>query len=158
VCRSRAGAVAKLKRGNFYQGGGQWMLHFAGKSGKSREIRSGTTCRLSSTNTSRPRAWARHPRIRCSFRAPTGNAEVHRQGHSRERHLPHDEASPQGYRPALLYSPHSLRVTTITDLLTQGVALEDVQFLAGHADPRTTRLYDRRDRRIKRNIVERISV
>jgi integrase/recombinase XerD len=43
-------------------------------------------------------------------------------------------------------------------LLTQGVALEDVQFLAGHADPRTTRLYDRRDRRIKRNIVERISV
>jgi integrase/recombinase XerD len=58
----------------------------------------------------------------------------------------------------LLYSPHSFRVTTITDLLTQGVALEDVQRLAGHADPRTTRLYDRRDRKITRNIVERISV
>jgi len=38
-------------------------------------------------------------------------------------------------------SPHSFRVTTITDLLEQGVSLEDVQYLAGHADPRTTRLY-----------------
>jgi len=32
------------------------------------------------------------------------------------------------------------------------------QRLAGHADPRTTRLYDRRDEKITRNIVERISV
>ncbi len=55
-------------------------------------------------------------------------------------------------------SPHSFRVGTITDLLEQGVPLEDVQQLAGHADPRTTRLYDRRQRRITRNIVERISI
>ena len=55
-------------------------------------------------------------------------------------------------------SPHSFRVTTITDLLEQGVPLEDVQRLAGHADPRTTRLYDRRDKKITRNIVERISI
>ena len=55
-------------------------------------------------------------------------------------------------------SPHSFRVATITDLLSQGVPLEDVQYLAGHADPRTTRLYDRRQRRVTRNIVERISV
>ena len=34
-------------------------------------------------------------------------------------------------------SPHSFRVTTITDLLEQGVPLADVQYLAGHADPRT---------------------
>ncbi len=55
-------------------------------------------------------------------------------------------------------SPHSARVTTITDLLEQGVPLEDVQRLAGHSDPRTTRLYDRRDKKITRNIVERISI
>ena len=30
-------------------------------------------------------------------------------------------------------SPHSFRVTTTTDLLGQGVPLEDVQRLAGHA-------------------------
>ena len=55
-------------------------------------------------------------------------------------------------------SPHSFRVTTITDLLEQGIPLEDVQRLAGHADPRTTRLYDRRQKKITRNIVERISI
>ena len=37
-------------------------------------------------------------------------------------------------------------------------ALEDVQLLAGHVDPRTTRLYDRRQRRVTRNIVDRISI
>lgn len=61
-----------------------------------------------------------------------------------------------GLSPAL--SPHSFRVAAITNLLTQGVALEDVQNLANHADPRTTRLYDRRQRKITRNIVERIPV
>ena len=55
-------------------------------------------------------------------------------------------------------SPHSFRVTTITDLLTQGVPLEDVQYLVGHSDPRTTRLYDRRQKKVSRNIVERISI
>jgi len=58
----------------------------------------------------------------------------------------------------LLYSPHSFRVTTITDLLEQGIPREDVQHLAGHSDARTTGLYDRRKRKISRNIVERISV
>jgi integrase/recombinase XerD len=56
------------------------------------------------------------------------------------------------------YSPHSFRVATVTDLLEQDVPLEDVQHLAGHADPRTTRLYDRRRRKVTRNIVERISI
>lgn len=55
-------------------------------------------------------------------------------------------------------TPHSFRVCTITDLLSQDVPLADVQHLAGHADPRTTRIYDRRQRKVTRNIVERISV
>jgi len=53
---------------------------------------------------------------------------------------------------------HSFRATTATDLLEQGVPIEDVQSLLGHADPRTTQLYDRRDRKVTRNIVERISI
>ena len=56
------------------------------------------------------------------------------------------------------FSPHSFRVTTVTDLLEQNVPLEDVQYLAGHSDPRTTRLYDRRRRKVTRNIVGRISI
>ena len=55
-------------------------------------------------------------------------------------------------------SPHSFRVSAVTDLLTQVVPLEDVQYLAGHSSPRTTRLYDRRQKKVMRNIVERISI
>jgi integrase/recombinase XerD len=55
-------------------------------------------------------------------------------------------------------SPHSFRVTAITDLLSQGIPLEDVQYLAGHAEPRTTGLYDQRQKKVTRNIVERISI
>jgi site-specific recombinase XerD len=55
-------------------------------------------------------------------------------------------------------SPHSFRVGAITDLLSQGVPLEDVQNLAGHADPRSTRLYDRRQKKVMRSVVDRISV
>jgi integrase/recombinase XerD len=46
----------------------------------------------------------------------------------------------------------------VTDLLAQGVPLADVQYLASHADPRTTRVYDRQSKRVTRNLVERISI
>jgi len=69
--------------------------------------------------------------------------------------LPDDEAAPRSRRPAL--PAVAFRVTTITDLLEQNLPLEDVQRLAGHADPRPKRLYDRRQKRITRNVVERIS-
>ena len=55
-------------------------------------------------------------------------------------------------------SPHSFRVTAITSLLEQGVLMEDVQYLAGHAEPRTTTLYDWRKKKVTRNIVERIAI
>ena len=54
--------------------------------------------------------------------------------------------------------PHSFRVLVVTDLLDQGVPLEDVQTLVGHSQPQTTALYDRRERRISRSVVERISI
>ncbi|ONH34296.1 integrase [Protofrankia sp. BMG5.30] len=40
-------------------------------------------------------------------------------------------------------SPHSLRHSFVTLALDAGVSLRDVQDAAGHADPRTTRRYDR---------------
>jgi integrase len=56
------------------------------------------------------------------------------------------------------FSPHSFRVTTITDLLEHHTALEDVQRPAGHPDPRATRLYDGGRRKVTPDIVERISI
>ena len=44
-------------------------------------------------------------------------------------------------------SAHSFRVATITDLISRGVPIEDVQQLAAHTDARTTKLYDRTNRK-----------
>jgi len=48
-------------------------------------------------------------------------------------------------------TPHSLRHTAVTLALDAGVPLRDVQDLAGHADPRTTRRYDRARRSLDRH-------
>lgn len=42
------------------------------------------------------------------------------------------------------YSAHSMRATFITTALENGCSLEDVQRAAGHREPGTTKLYDRR--------------
>ena len=62
------------------------------------------------------------------------------------------------YRTLLGEGSPSFRVLVVTDPLSQNLPLEDVQYLAGHAHPRTTQIYDRRRRRASRKLVERISV
>jgi len=54
------------------------------------------------------------------------------------------------------YSCHNFRATGITTFLENHGTLETAQYLAGHADSRTTKLYDRRQQRIAREDVERI--
>ena len=55
------------------------------------------------------------------------------------RRLAREAGIPGGDR----LSPHSLRHAFATTARAEGVALEDVQDAMGHADPRTTRRYDR---------------
>jgi site-specific recombinase XerD len=45
-------------------------------------------------------------------------------------------------KPAI--SAHSMRATFMTTALENGCSLEDVQRAAGHRDPGTTKLHDRR--------------
>ena len=61
-------------------------------------------------------------------------------------------------RHAAVLNPfhYSFRILVVTDLLSQNVPLENIQYLDRHVHPRTTQLYDRRHRRVTRNIVERI--
>ncbi|MFC4062597.1 tyrosine-type recombinase/integrase [Planomonospora corallina] len=53
-------------------------------------------------------------------------------------------------------SPHSLRHTFATLALDAGVALRDVQDAMGHADPRTTRAYDRARHALDRHPATRL--
>ena len=57
-----------------------------------------------------------------------------------------------------IFTPHSFRVMVVTALIDRGVPIEDVQYLAGHSYPSTTQVYDRRARRVTRNIMEKIPV
>ena len=53
---------------------------------------------------------------------------------------------------------HSFRGTGITNYLENGGSVQEAQRMAGHSDPRTTQLYDRRDQKITRGEVERITI
>lgn len=155
---ARIGAVAKLRLADYRNLGEHRVLRFREKGGKEREIPVRHDLAL----------WlgeyiaaagigeeTRGPLFRAAEgkrRRLTASAyRAHSMRQMMKRRL-QDAGLPE------LFSPHSFRVTVVTDLLNQNVPLEDVQYLAGHASPTTTRVYDRRRRKVTRNIVERISI
>ena len=155
----RAGAVAKLRLQDFQHDGEQYVLRFQEKGGISREIPVRLELQrdiLAYLEAAGIRGDAQdRPLFRSTVRKTkqlTGNALTSKAiCELVKRRLKAAEL------PKRL-SPHSFRVAAITDLLTNGVPLEDVQHLAGHAEARTTGLYDRRHKKVTRNIVERISI
>ena len=156
----RAGAVAKLRLGDFQHDGSQYVLRFLEKGGKSREIPVRhdlegiirayiEAAGIGKEGKDSPLFRAA---INGSVKTLTGNPLTSKRICELVKRRLKDAGLPSRL------SPHSFRVSAITDLLTQGVPLEDVQYLAGHAEPRTTGLYDRRQKKVTRNIVERISI
>lgn len=164
---ARAGAVSKLELEHYYDAGEQWMLRFRDKGGKNREIpvchdlktyldeyldlsglRHERRRRDPETGKFRPR-----PLFRTAMKKKRELTGTSLSGRDITRMLKR-RLGDAGLPPTL--SPHSFRVAVATDLLDQRVPLEDVQQLLGHADARTTKLYDRTRRKVTRNIVERI--
>jgi site-specific recombinase XerD len=156
---ARVGAVARLRLGDLHDAGNQWCLTFLEKGGKHREIPvrhdlqsflfqylAAAELTLLAKDEPLFRSAVRREQ-RLTARGVSA-ADLCRMVKRRLR----DAGLP------LRISPHSFRVATVTNLLGQGIALDDVQRLVGHADPRTTQLYDRRQKQVTRNIVERISI
>ena len=155
----RAGAVAKLRLGDFQHDGQQYVLRFQEKGGKSREIPVRHDLEgfiLAYVEAAGIGGEAKDSPL---FRASNGRSRkltARLLGTERICELVKRRLKDAGLPSRL--SPHSFRVTAITSLLEQGVPMEDVQYLAGHAEPRTTTLYDRRKKKVTRNIVERIPI
>jgi site-specific recombinase XerD len=155
----RVNAVAKLRRGDLYHAGGQWNLRFSDKGGKVMDIP------------------VRHDLEQWLFAyidaaglrdaspdSPLFRSAIGRTGRVTDSAFHVNDICRMMKRRlkdaglSLRLSGHSFRVTTITDLLGQGIELKEVQQFVGHADPRTTQLYDRTQKRVTRNLVERISI
>ncbi len=155
---ARIGAIARLRRGDIEDQGAQRVLRFREKRGKQREIPVRHDLDRWLEEYLAAAGIETDPKEAPLFRSALG-----KQKQLSPRPLPADSMGlmfkrrlkDAGLPP--IFSPHSFRVLVVTDLLSQDVPLEDVQYLAGHANPRTTQIYDRR-RRVTRNIVERISV
>ena len=156
---ARINAVARLRLGDFQDHGEQRMLRFAEKGGKERQIPVRHDLEAWLRDYIEAAGIADEPKSSALFRPAAANRlrlidrfyTAHSMRQMFTRRLK-DAGLPE------LLSPHSFRVLVVTDLLSQDVPLEDVQYLAGHSDPRTTQIYDRRKRRVSRNIVERISI
>ena len=156
---ARIGAVARLRRGDLEDQGPQRVLRFREKGGKQREIPVRHDLDRWLGDYLEAAGIEDAPKETPLFRSALGKQKqlsprplsANSMGLMLKRRL-----KDAGLPP--IFSPHSFRVLVVTDLLSQDVTLEDVQYLAGHANPRTTQIYDRRRRRVTRNIVERISV
>jgi len=156
---ARVGAVAKLRLSDYRNLGDHRVLRFREKGGKDREIPVRHDLAV----------WLNEYIAAADIAEDDGKTSLFRAAVGKRRRLTSFAYTAHSMRQMMkrrlqdaglpdLFSPHSFRVTVVTDLLKQNVPLEDVQYLAGHASPTTTRVYDRRRRRVTRNIVERISI
>jgi integrase/recombinase XerD len=156
---ARIGAVAKLRIADYRNLGDHRVLRFREKVGKDREIPVRHDLAL----------WLNEYIAAAGIAEDDGKMPLFRGAAGKRKRLTSAGYSAHSMRQMMkrrledaglpdLFSPHSFRVTVVTDLPNQNVPLEDVQYLAGHASPTTTRVYDRRRRKVTRNIVERISI
>jgi site-specific recombinase XerD len=156
---ARAGAVAGLRMKDLVPDGAQLVLRFAEKGGKARAIPVRHDLQRFLADYLFAAGLDDAPKESPLFRSAGG-----RRGKLGEAGMSAVDICRMVKRRlevadlSTLISPHSFRSCAATDLLSQGVHLDDVQYLLGHADARTTRLYDRRQKQVTRNIVERISV
>lgn len=155
---ARAGAVAKLKLGDIQGEPGSRKFRFQEKGGKSREIPIRHDLELVINEYLQSAELGNDTKSSPLFRPA-----VRREDRLAARPMQDNDVCRMVKRRILAcglpedLSAHSFRVATITNLLSQEIPIESVQQLAGHADARTTKLYDRSNRKITRNLVERIT-
>jgi len=142
----RRAEIARLAVKDFHQNQGFWSLRFRIKGGEENavSVNPQTAQRIIDYLTAAGHADDRDGPL---FRPVRGNQLVDEPC----RHLHPDQIDRllRRYVKKALelehgFSAHSMRATFITTALDNGAPLEDVQRDVGHADPSTTKLYDRR--------------
>src|SRR5215468_8949515 len=153
---ARIGAVVRLKVEDYYPSGKRFLLRFREKGGKEKELPVHHKLEELLDEYLNATGLGAEPG---SLLFP---AAVGKTGKLSRRPLRRTDASDmlkrrlkQAGLPAH-YSPHSFRATGITNFLENDGTLEAAQRIAGHADSRTTKLYDRRGQKVLLEDMERI--
>jgi site-specific recombinase XerD len=145
---ARIGAVVNLKVEDYYPSGKRYLLRFKEKGGKEKELPvhhkleeildqylKATGLEKEPESPLFPAAWGKTGKLSRRPLVRTDAADMFK------RRL--KQAGLPGH-----YSPHSFRATGITNFLENDGTLEAAQRIAGHADSRTTKLYDRRGQKV----------
>ncbi|WP_203706858.1 tyrosine-type recombinase/integrase [Asanoa iriomotensis] len=139
----RVGELVSLDVADLGEERGHRSIRFTGKGGKHRRraLTPGTAAAVDAYLTERAAIAGK------TAAELTGPLLATASGGRLDRHaifrLVRKVARDAGIPAADRLSPHSLRHAFATTARAEGVALEDVQDAMGHADPRTTRRYDR---------------
>jgi site-specific recombinase XerD len=152
---ARIGAVVRLKVEDYYPAGKRFLLRFKEKGGKEKTLPVHHKLEEVLDQYLEATGLEKEPDAPL-FPAALGQAGLSRRPLTRKRAW---EMLKRRLRQAGLpahYSPHSFRATGITNFLENDGTLEAAQRIAGHADSRTTKLYDRRGQKVLLEDMERI--
>jgi site-specific recombinase XerD len=147
----RVGELVGLDLADLGHERGHRTVRFVGKGGKPRRraLAPSTAATLDAYLAERPPGAADGPLFVTATGARVDRAAVFR--------LVRRVARAAGIPAWASLSPHSLRHAFATTARAEGVPLEDVQDAMGHADPRTTRRYDRDRHNLDRDPAYRIA-
>ena len=153
---ARASAACRLAREDYIDLGRETMIRLKEKGGVEREI----PCHPALARDLD--AWIQYADMAKTsplFQTFTGQAHDSLSGRAMDRDEALQMVKRRLERAGLpsLFSCHSFRATGITTFLENGGSLETAQNIAGHADSRTTKGYDRRATRLELAEIVRVS-
>jgi len=155
---ARVSAVVGLKREDYYPQKKRWWLRLSEKNGKVNEM----PCHHKLEEYLD--AYIEVAGIDGERKAPLFRAAIGRTGKLSDRPLSRTDVWYMIQRRAgdasieTAMGCHTFRATGITDYLTNGGRIEVAQKMAGHANAKTTGLYDRRNDDISLSEIERIGI
>ena len=155
---ARVSAVIRMQVRDYYPTGKRWMIRLTEKGGKHRDLP------VHHKAEAYLDAYLDVAGIGEEKKTPLFRS-IGRRGELTERPLDRRDvlamirrrARRAGLRPEQVCC-HSLRGTGITNYLSHGGQIETAQAIAGHSDPRTTKLYDRRQQQVELAEIERIRI
>ena len=155
---ARIGAVINMEVKDYYQNGKRWWLRLHEKGGRFHEVPAHHNAEtyLDAYIEAAGIGNARNSPLFRSGNRRTGQLTAQALGPRNALDMVKRRGQAVGL-PAEICN-HTLRATGITVFRKNGGTIEQAQQLAGHSEPRTTRLYDRSSDEISLDAVERIVI